>query len=147
MVVCCLCKDLYMYPYSLYRLYLTHSELLKFMRPKLTGKERSSARIYYLSTPLTSCLSVSQVGGHNLAWPERRALPSLASFKDALEHLLEDAAWGLPHAAHATNQSVSQSVSSRSRPALTTPPSQRTAPLPSVNTSTEYSLARATQFR
>ena len=26
-------------------------------------------------------------------------------------------------------------------------PSQRTAPLPSVNTSTEYSLARATQFR
>ena len=37
---------------------------------------------------------------------------------------------------------VSQSVSSRS-PALT-PPSQRTAPLPSVNTSTEYSLARAT---
>jgi hypothetical protein len=31
---------------------------------------------------------------------------------------------------------VSQSVSSRSSPALTTPPSQRTAPFPSVNTST-----------
>jgi hypothetical protein len=34
----------------------------------------------------------------------------------------------------------------RGPPTLTPPPSQRTAPLPSVNTSTEYSLARATQF-
>jgi len=43
----------------------------------------------------------------------------------------------------------SQSVSQlhRGPPALTTPASQRTAPLPSVNTSTEYSLSRATQFR
>jgi hypothetical protein len=32
-------------------------------------------------------------------------------------------------------------------PPTLTPPSRRTAPLPSVNTSTEYSLARATQFR
>jgi hypothetical protein len=35
----------------------------------------------------------------------------------------------------------------RGPPTLTPPPSRRTAPLPSVNTSTEYSLARATQFR
>jgi hypothetical protein len=32
-------------------------------------------------------------------------------------------------------------------PALTTPPSQRTAPLPPVNTSTEYSLSESTQLR
>jgi hypothetical protein len=48
-------------------------------------------------------------------------------------------------------QSVGQLFSSvqflRGPSTLTPPPSQRTAPLPSVNTSTEYSLARATQFR
>jgi len=45
--------------------------------------------------------------------------------------------------------SVVQSVIQfrRGPPRALTTPSQRTAPLPSVNTSTEYSLARATQFR
>jgi len=46
-----------------------------------------------------------------------------------------------------TNFPVQFSSVSSWSPTLTPPPSQRTAPLPSVNTSTEYSLARATQFR
>jgi hypothetical protein len=41
---------------------------------------------------------------------------------------------------------VSQSVSSRSSPALTTPPSQRTAPFPSVNTSTVLARSGYSHF-
>ena len=63
---------------------------------------------------------------------------------------LRDARTGNGHDTVALRaSSVSQSVSSRPPRAhhTTSPPSQRTAPLPAVNTSTEYSLARATQFR
>jgi len=35
--------------------------------------------------------------------PSRSASTTSSHFKDALEHLLEDAAWGLPHAAATTN--------------------------------------------
>jgi hypothetical protein len=35
--------------------------------------------------------------------PSRSASTTSSYFKDALEHLLEDAAWGLPHAAVTTN--------------------------------------------
>ena len=35
--------------------------------------------------------------------PSRSASTTSSNFKDALEHLLEDAAWGLPHAAVTTN--------------------------------------------
>ena len=62
---------------------------------------RSAARRARASTLLKaySKLASAQFGGQT----SRSASTTSSNFKDALEHLLEDAAWGLPHAAVTTN--------------------------------------------
>ena len=76
---------------------------------KLLGYcSRSQALFGFLMVPETFLGSPRVHPSHSPTLAERRSPSRSASttsshFKDALEHLLEDAAWGLPHAAVSTN--------------------------------------------
>jgi hypothetical protein len=76
---------------------------------KVTSYSQCSQALFgFLMVPETFLGSPRVHPSHSPTLAERRSPSRSASttsshFKDALEHLLEDAAWGLPHAAATTN--------------------------------------------
>jgi len=89
-----------------------HEKIRKHLhRPSMSllcVRKTSHALFGFLMVPETSLGSPRAHPSHSptLAGrrsPSRSASTTSSNFKDALEHLLEDAAWGLPHAAVSTN--------------------------------------------